>query len=77
MLTDVKVKGSAGKNMTEIRGQVFTKKQIYDHVTEFNEKDDLHTEEFTIFKIRKKLEQVTGRLDFIVTIRGRGYKFRE
>lgn len=59
------------------RGQVFSKRQIYDHVTEFNEKDDLHTVEITISRIRKKLEQVTGRMDFIITIRGRGYKFRK
>ena len=59
------------------RGQVFSKRQIYDHVTEFNEKDDLHTVEITISRIRKKLERVTGRSDFIITIRGRGYKFRK
>ena len=59
------------------RGQVFSKRQIYDYVTEFNEKDDLHTVEITISRIRKKLEQVTGRWDFIITIRGRGYKFRK
>lgn len=59
------------------RGQVFSKKQIYYHVTECNEKDDLHTIEITISRIRKKLEQHTGRSDFIITIRGRGYKFRK
>uniref|UniRef100_UPI003FA440DD winged helix-turn-helix domain-containing protein n=1 Tax=Enterocloster clostridioformis TaxID=1531 RepID=UPI003FA440DD len=59
------------------RGQVFSRRQIYDHVTEFNEKDDLHTVEITISRIRKKLEQITGKSDFIITIRGRGYKFRK
>lgn len=59
------------------RGQVFSKRQIYNSVTEFDERDELHTVEITISRIRKKLEQVTGRSDFIVTIRGRGYKFKK
>lgn len=59
------------------QGQVFSKRQIYDQVTDFNEKDDLHTVEITISRIRKKLEQVTGKSDLIITIRGRGYKFRK
>lgn len=59
------------------RSQVFSKRQIYDYVTEFNEKDDLHTVEITISRIRKKLKIYSGRSDFIVTIRGRGYKFKK
>ncbi|XBX04839.1 response regulator transcription factor [Enterocloster clostridioformis] len=63
--------------LVSYQGQVFSKRQIYAHVTEFNEKDDLHTVEITISRIRKKLEQATGKSDFIITIRGRGYKFKK
>lgn len=59
------------------RGQVFSKRQIYYCVTEFDEKEELHTVEITISRIRKKLELYTERADFIITIRGRGYKFRK
>lgn len=59
------------------RGQVFTKKQIYEQITEDGERVDYHTIEITISKIRKKLEVCSGRKDFIITIRGRGYKFRK
>lgn len=58
-------------------GQVFSKKQIYEQITEDNEREDYHTVEITLSRIRKKLEQCSGRKDFIVTIRGRGYKFRK
>ncbi|MCC8023804.1 MAG: helix-turn-helix domain-containing protein [Clostridium sp.] len=57
--------------------QVFSKRQIYDYITGFNERDNLHTVEITISKVRKKLEQYTGRGNFIITIRGRGYKFKK
>lgn len=59
------------------RGQVFSKAQIYDQVTGDVEKDSLHTVEITISRIRKKLEACIGRKDLIVTIRGRGYKFKK
>ncbi|WP_024345325.1 winged helix-turn-helix domain-containing protein [Lacrimispora indolis] len=59
------------------RGQVFSKRQIYSCVTELDEREELHTVEITISRIRKKLELHTGRFDFIITIWGRGYKFRK
>lgn len=58
-------------------GQVFSKTQIYNQVTGDVEKDSLHTIEITISRIRKKLEACIGRKDLIVTIRGRGYKFKK
>lgn len=59
------------------QGQVFSKAQIYNQVTGDVEKDSLHTIEITISRIRKKLEACIGRKDLIVTIRGRGYKFKK
>lgn len=59
------------------QGQVFSKAQIYNQVTGDVEKDSLHTIEITISRIRKKLEARIGRKDLIVTIRGRGYKFKK
>lgn len=59
------------------QGQVFSKTQIYNQVTGDVEKDSLHTIEITISRIRKKLEARIGRKDLIVTIRGRGYKFKK
>lgn len=43
----------------------------------YSEKDCYHTIEITISRIRKKLKECTGRKDFIVTINGRGYKFKK
>lgn len=59
------------------QGQVLSKKQIYDQVTGDGERVDYHTVEITISRVRKKLEISTGRNDFILTIRGRGYKFKK
>lgn len=59
------------------QGQVFSKTQIYNQVTGDVEKDSLHTIEITISRIRKKLEARIRRKDLIVTIRGRGYKFKK
>lgn len=58
------------------QGQVFSKRQIYNQVAEDEERDNYHTVEITISRIRKKLEAYSGKSDFIITIRGRGYKFR-
>ena len=59
------------------QGQVFSKRQIYEQVTNGEDRSDYHTVEITISRIRKKVERCSGRKDFIVTIRGRGYKFRK
>ena len=48
-----------------------------EQITEDGERVDYHTVEITISRIRKKLEAYSGRTDFIITIRGRGYKFRK
>lgn len=58
-------------------GLVLSKRQIYAQVAENDNRDDFHTIEITISRIRKKIEQHSGRKDFILTIRGRGYKFRK
>lgn len=63
--------------LLKYHGQVFTKRQIYEQITEDGERVDYHTIEITISKIRKKIEACSGRKDFIITIRGRGYKFRK
>lgn len=63
--------------LLQYQGQVFSKSQIYNQVTENNDKDELHTIEITISRIRKKLELYTGYKNWICTIRGRGYKFRK
>lgn len=63
--------------LLKYRGQVFSKRQIYEQVTEDEERVDYHTVEITISRIRKKLEQCSGRKDYIITIRGRGYKIRK
>ena len=57
------------------RGIVLSKRQIYEQITDDNEKIDYHTIEITISRIRKKLKESTGRSDFIITVRDRGYKF--
>lgn len=59
------------------QGQVLSKKQIYEQVTGDGDRVDYHTVEITISRVRKKLEIYTGRNDFIITIRGRGYKFKK
>ncbi len=58
--------------LLKYQGQVFSKRQIYEQITEDGERVDYH-----ISRIRKKLEAYSGRKDFIITIRGRGYKFRK
>ena len=57
------------------RGIVLSKRQIYEQITDDNEKIDYHTIEITISRIRKKLKESTGSSDFIITVRDRGYKF--
>lgn len=63
--------------LLKYKGQVFSKKQIYEQITSDEDRVDYHTIEITISRIRKKLEKYSGRRDFIITIRGRGYKFRK
>ena len=59
----------------QYQGIVLSKKQIYNQIAE-DDKNDYHTIEITISRIRKKLKEHTGRSDLIITIRDRGYKFR-
>lgn len=63
--------------LLKYHGQVLSKRQIYEQITNDEERTDYHTIEITISRIRKKLEAYSGRKDFIVTIRERGYKFRK
>ena len=63
--------------LLKYQGQVFSKRQIYEQITEDGERVEYHTVEITISRIREKLEAYSGRTDFIITIRGRGYKFRK
>lgn len=63
--------------LARYQGHVFSKRQIYSFITDGEEKDCYHTIEITISRIRKKLKECTGRKDFIVTINGRGYKFKK
>lgn len=63
--------------LLQYQGQVLSKRQIYEQVTGDGERVDYHTVEITISKVRKKLELYTRRNDFIITIKGRGYKFKK
>ncbi|MGN1141435.1 MAG: winged helix-turn-helix domain-containing protein [Oliverpabstia sp.] len=62
--------------LLQYSGQVLSKQQIYEHVTGDGDRVDYHTIEITISRIRKKLEVLSGRKDYIFTIRGRGYKIK-
>lgn len=63
--------------LLRFRGRVFSKKQIFEQVTEDVEREDYHTIEISISRIRKKIANNSERNDYIITIRGRGYKFRK
>lgn len=63
--------------LVEYRGMVLSRKQIYSHITEDEERVDYHTVEITISRIRKKLERITGKIDWVTAIRGSGYKFKK
>lgn len=56
-------------------GQVLSKEQIYSRVADSGGREDYHTIEITISRIRKKLYEGTGRRDLIQTRYGSGYKF--
>lgn len=58
------------------QGIVLSKQQIYEQITD-DDRIDYHTIEITISRIRKKLKEYTGRSDWIITVRDRGYKFRK
>lgn len=63
--------------LVEYQGLVLSKQQIYSQVAEDQERADYHTVEITVSRIRKKLEEVTGRYDWIKVVRGSGYKFKK
>ena len=62
--------------LLQYQGIVLSKQQIYEQITD-DDRTDYHTIEITISRIRKKLKEHTGRADLIITVRGRGYKFRK
>ena len=59
------------------QGKVFSKKQIYEQISGDKEKENYHRIDVMISRMRRKLEAVTGRRDFVVTVRERGYKFKK
>lgn len=63
--------------LVEYRGMVLSKKQIYRQITEDEERVDYHTVEITVSRIRKKLERMTGKNDWVTTIRGSRYRFKK
>lgn len=57
-------------------GRVLSKGQIYE-LTEGTEQRDYERRiEMRIYRLRKKLFDATGKEDFIVTVRERGYRFK-
>ncbi len=62
--------------LLQYQGVVLSRQQIYEQIAD-NDKDNYHTIEITISRIRKKLKVHTGRSDLIITVRDRGYKFRK
>ena len=63
--------------LLKYRGQVFSKRQIYEQITDDEDRTDYHTIEITISRTRKNLETYLGHADVIVTVRGRGYKIKK
>lgn len=63
--------------LLQYQGQVLSKKQIYEQTTGDGKRVDYHIVESTISRIRKKIEICSGRRDFIITVRERGYKFKK
>lgn len=61
--------------LMEHSGQVFSKEQIYRHVVDFSGKDDYHTIEISMSRIRKKLYEGTRNKNLVETRYGSGYKF--
>ncbi|MFC4736615.1 response regulator transcription factor [Bacillus daqingensis] len=56
-------------------GQVFSAEQIYDHIWGIDMYGDLKTVSVHIRNLRKKIEEDPKYPDYILTVRGFGYKF--
>ncbi|MCC0627828.1 MULTISPECIES: helix-turn-helix domain-containing protein [unclassified Clostridioides] len=59
------------------KGQVFTKEQLYGNVWEYNNASEGSNLTSFIRKLRKKVEPFPDNQQYIVTVWGVGYKFRE
>lgn len=59
------------------KGQVFTKEQLYENIWGFNYITDCKNLTSFIRKLRKKIEPFPDNPQYILTVWGVGYKFRE
>lgn len=59
------------------KGQVFTKEQLYENIWGYNYMSDAKNLTSFIRKLRKKIEPSPDNPQYIVTIWGVGYKFKE
>lgn len=59
------------------KGQVFTKEQLYENIWGFNYITDCQNLTSFIRKLRKKIEPFPDNPQYILTVWGIGYKFRE
>lgn len=59
------------------KGQVFTKEQLYENVWGFNYITDCKKLTSFIRKLRRKIEPFPDNPQYILTVWGVGYKFRE
>ncbi|HAP93126.1 MAG TPA: DNA-binding response regulator [Desulfotomaculum sp.] len=58
-------------------GRVFSREYLLEHIWGYDYMGDSRTVDVHIRHIRQKLEQVPGTPQFIETVRGIGYRFRE
>lgn len=59
------------------KGQVFTKEQLYENIWGFNYITDCKNLTLFIRKLRRKIEPFRYNPQYILTVWGVGYKFRE
>ena len=59
------------------RGQIFSKEQIYDYVWGYHYEANASNLTVLIRKLRKKIEADPDNPQYIITVRGAGYKFNE
>lgn len=59
------------------KGQVFTKEQLYENIWGFNYITDCKNLTSFIRKLRRKIEPFPDNPQYILTVWGVGYKFRE
>lgn len=59
------------------KGQVFTKEQLYENIWGFNYITNCQNLTSFIRKLRKKIEPFPDKPQYILTVWGIGYKFRE